>query len=187
MDSKIILVGGYCATGKSTFSHRLSKMLGLPCFNKDSLKEAVADGFGSGSEEVREKGSSATFGLMLHIAERFLQTGQACILEANFRRLETERIAILLAQYNAKCLTFAFTGDLDSIYDRYVTRDQSGTRHWVHLEAGNRSSFKSAHVQAGLGEIAIGQTVRVDAMAFEKIDYEALFALARKFMHGKNG
>jgi len=46
MRNKIILVGGYCATGKSTFSLKLSEMINIPCFNKDIIKEVLGDGFG---------------------------------------------------------------------------------------------------------------------------------------------
>jgi len=91
----------------------------------------------------------------------------------------------LLEEYNAKCLTFVFTGDLDVIYDRYTMRDQARARHWVHREAGGRDQFKVGHVQSGLGDIAIGQTIRVDATVFEEVNYKRLFDAAEKFMRGK--
>jgi len=73
MRNKIILVGGYCATGKSTFSLKLSQMINIPCFNKDIIKEVLGDGFGPENKMVEKKGSTSTFLLMLHIAECFLQ------------------------------------------------------------------------------------------------------------------
>ena len=39
MNNKIILVSGYCATGKSTFARNLSQSLNIPCFIKDTIKE----------------------------------------------------------------------------------------------------------------------------------------------------
>jgi predicted kinase len=76
MENKIILVGGYCATGKSTFSLELSKLLNIPVFNKDIIKEVLGDGFGPENNIVEQKGSAATFLLMLHIAEQILQAGK---------------------------------------------------------------------------------------------------------------
>ena len=38
MNNKIIIVAGILAGGKTTFSQRLSKELGIPCLNKDLIK-----------------------------------------------------------------------------------------------------------------------------------------------------
>jgi predicted kinase len=183
MNNKIIIVGGYCATGKSTFSHKLSQMFNIPCFNKDIIKEVLGDGFGPENNMVEKKGSAATFLLMLHIAERFLQTEKLCILESNFKLKEMEQIKILLEKYNCKCLTFIFKGDFDILFDRYMKRDATEKRHWVHNTAGeNIDNFRNGHLQSGIGKIGIGQTITIDATSFDKINYDELFAIAKDFM-----
>lgn len=179
MKNKIILIGGYCATGKSTFSHMLADMLKIPCFNKDTLKEALGDGFGPESGEVFQKGSAVTFKLMLHIAECFLKAGSLCILESNFKPGEIEELRELLERYQCQCLTFAFESDLDVLYDRYAKRD--GERHWVHKQAGtSREAFKEG--QLPLGNMNLGRTVCVDTTSFDAVDYGALMAIAKYFM-----
>ena len=176
---RIILVGGYCATGKSTFSRKLSQKLNIPCFNKDTIKELLGDGFGPDNGMVFRKGSVVTFSLMLHIAESFLQAGKPCILESNFKLIESGQLKALLDKYDFECLTFIFTGDLDVVYKRYSERE----RHWVHQSAGTSAdSFKNGQLGGGLGEAAIGQTVYVDATSFEKVDYEELFGVAERFV-----
>ena len=65
MNKKIIIIGGYCASGKSVFSRKLSGLLNIPCFNKDIIKEVLGDGFGSENNMVSQKGSFATFLQML--------------------------------------------------------------------------------------------------------------------------
>ena len=187
MTNKIIIVGGYCATGKSTFARNLSQLLNIPCFIKDVIKEVLGDGFGPENNMVEQKGSAATFLLMLHIAERFLQTGNTCILESNFKLREIEQIRILLEKYNAECLTFIFKGDFDVLFDRYMGRDISEKRHWVHSTAGeNAENFKEGHLQAGIGETGIGQTIIIDATSFANVNYEDLFAIAKKFIISGN-
>lgn len=181
MSGKLIIIGGYCATGKSTFSNKLANFLGIPCFNKDNLKEVMADSFGSDTKEVYKKGSAATFNLMLHIVERFLLTGNVCIIEANFKSFEEIEIKELLKKYDADCLTFVFTGDLDTLYDRYTERDQE--RHWVHLRAGDSASFKEG--QTGLAELSIGQTIQVDATDFKEIKHNDLFESAKAFLQNQ--
>jgi len=178
----LILISGYCATGKSTFARNLSKSLSLPCFIKDNLKETMADAFGSESTEIRQKGSAATFNEMLHIAECLLKVGKVCILESNFRQSEGERICALLKKYDADCLTYIFSGDLDLLYDRYVSRENAGERHWVHLSAGARDDFKNSHTQYKIGQLEIGTVVNVDSTDFAKVNYSELISTAKIFL-----
>jgi len=183
MNNKIIIVGGYCATGKSTFSRKLSQMFNIPCFNKDVIKEILGDGIGPEYNMVKKKGSVTTFLLILHIAERFLQTGKLCILESNFKLKEIEQIKILLEKYNCKCLTFIFKGEFEILFNRYMERDTAGKRHWVHNTAGeNIDNFRDYHIQAGIGETGIDQTITIDATSFEKINYEELFTTAKNYI-----
>ena len=189
MKNKIIIVTGYPAAGKSTFSTELSRRLNIPCFNKDTVKEVMADGFGIENKDLMfasKKGSVATFMLLLHIAERFLQTGNKCILESNFQLLypapvsESKQIENLLGKYDCECLTFVFKGDLDVISERYFNRD--GERHWVHERAEAKDSIKKYCAANRLGEVAIGKTIAVDATSFAEIDYDELFDTAARFI-----
>ena len=184
MKNKIILVAGYPAAGKSTFSQNLSQYLGIPCFNKDIIKEVMSDGFGIENSSLLnqdKKGSAVTFMLILHIAEHFLQTGNICILESNFRMWELDQIRILLGKYNGESLLFVFKGDLDVLFDRYVER--SSERHWVHKSAGDRDTFKKVMKEAfGLAETASEQSVVIDATSFSDINYSALFDSAKRFL-----
>jgi shikimate kinase len=41
MKNKIILVGEYCTTGKSTFSRKLSQFLDIPWFNKGIFEKLI--------------------------------------------------------------------------------------------------------------------------------------------------
>ena len=186
MSKKIIVVGGYCASGKSVFSRKLSHLLNIPCFNKDVIKEILGDGFGSEDDMVFNKGSFATFLLMLHIAERFLQVEKTCILESNFKLAEMEQIKALLDKYNYECLTYIFKGDFNVLFDRYMKRDIAEKRHWVHKTAGETNeNFKEGHLEHGIGEMGIGQIVNVDTTSFEKVNFDDLFSIAGNFMEGK--
>jgi predicted kinase len=182
MDNKIILVGGYCVTGKSTFSRKLSKFLKIPCFNKDTLKETLGNGFGSENNIVYQKGSFTTFKLMLYIAERFLQTGKMCILESNFKNDESEQIKVLLNEYNAECLTFVLRADSNIVFERYIERDKVEKRHWVHRTMTRIKDFNNDDLQSWYGDIGIGQIMNINVSSFDEVNYEELYTVARKFI-----
>ena len=184
MKNKIIIIGGYCASGKSTFSRKLSQLLNIPCFNKDTIKEVLGDGLSPEDNMLDKKGSNTTFLLMLHIAEQFLINKKICILESNFKQNESEKIKTLLDKYDCECLTFIFKGDLEIIFKRYMEREKIGERHWIHITSGeNLDDFKKYHPQYGLGEVAIGKTIVTDATVFEKVDYNGLYEIAKNFIN----
>jgi predicted kinase len=189
MKNKIIFIGGLVATGKSTFSAELSRRLGIPYFNKDIIREIMADGFGIENLELMnrdKKGSTATMLLMFHIAERFMQTGNTCILESNFSVLypkplsECEQYKKLVEKYHYECLTFAFTGDVDVLAQRYIKRDSE--RHWVHLKAENLQAVINYCTQSKSDEINIGRTIKVDTTSFDDVDFEGLYKIAETFI-----
>jgi len=184
--NKIIIVGGYCATGKSTFSRELSHLLNIPCFNKDIIKEVLGDGLSPEDNMMDKKGSNTTFLLMLHIAEQFLISKKICILESNFKLNESELIKKLLEKYDCECLTFIFKGDFEVLLKRYMEREKNGERHWVHITFGeNLDNFQKYHLQYGLGEIAIGKTIVTDTTLFDKVNYEELYETAKIFINNE--
>ncbi|MCL2198507.1 MAG: ATP-binding protein [Defluviitaleaceae bacterium] len=186
MKSKIILISGYPATGKSTFAKKLSEHLGIPCFKKDTIKEAMADGFGADSEEIFKKGSVATFSVMCHIAECFLKIGTPCILESNFRLSEGEELEKLTKNSGCKVLTYVFAGDPETLYERCAIRDNSGERHWVHMAAGKdyfKNAFIDGCIKHKIGQIEVGEVINVDATDFGKIDFDELLSIAKKFIY----
>jgi predicted kinase len=178
--NKIILVGGYCATGKSTFSRKLAARLNIPCFNKDTLKETLGDAIGAENTAVIQNLSGTVFTLMLHIAKQFLQSGKICIFESNFRPSEIEKLKMLFENYKCECLLFLFKGNLDVLYNRYLERDRVGLRHWVHHDAGETAEyFKAGNIP--FGAISLGKTVIVDTTSFDSVDYDELFTVAKNF------
>jgi predicted kinase len=179
--NKLILIAGHSAAGKSTFARKLSEILKVPCFSKDAVKEAMANGFGSDSEQLQVKGSAAAISLMLHIAECFLQNGKICVLESNFFPPQNEQIERLLVRYEAICLTFLFIGDMEVLWERYGQREAE--RHWVHNFVGqSKDRFINGAIKAGVGDFTVGKTITVDATDFSKIDYDELFAIAKQFI-----
>lgn len=179
---KLILVGGYCATGKSTFSRRLSERLGWLCLNKDTLKETVADTLeGMIQREYNAPLSITATRLMVHAAERSMRAGQPLILESNFRPHEAAELGALADTRGYEVLTYVFTADLRTVYDRYLAREGTPERHWVHASVKGLDFEAFCLGHAPFGTIILGQMVHVDAADFNAVDYDGLFHIAEGF------
>jgi hypothetical protein len=60
----------------------------------------------------------------------------------------------------------------------------SEKRHWVHNTAGeNKDNFKYGHLEFGIGETAIGQTIITDTTSFTNVNYNELFTVAEIFIN----
>ena len=181
MNRKLILVGGYCATGKSTFARKLSARLGWPCLDKDTLKEVVADSLEPIPHEYSAPLSGTATRLLMHAAARSFAAGQPLILESNFRPHEIEELGALAREHAYAVMTFVFTADLRVVYERYRAREGTPERHWVHKSVRGESFEDFVRGHTPFGEIALGQVVRADMTSFEHADYPALFAAAEDF------
>ena len=73
MNRKIIIVAGYCATGKTTFSQKLSKELNIPCFNKDYIKAALGINLEINSREDSSRLSVTAYNLCLFFMETLMK------------------------------------------------------------------------------------------------------------------
>jgi len=161
----------------------LSRLYNIPCFNKDLIKEVLGCGFGQDGGLVLEKGSSATFLLMMHITEKLIKTGSQLILESNFKLHEMEQIQVLLDKYNYSCLSFIFKGDFNVLFERYMKRDNAGARHWVHDTSGeNSENFAQDHIKEGIGKMGIGKTIITDVTSFSDVNYNELYSAAGAFL-----
>jgi broad-specificity NMP kinase len=96
MCKKLIIITGYVAGGKTTFSLKLSKELNIPCFNKDLIKIEMGKNFSVNNREDSKHLSVATFNIMMHILENFMKVGQPLIIESNFGYTNGDAIKELL-------------------------------------------------------------------------------------------
>ena len=138
--SKLILITGDLATGKSTLAKNLSKKLLINCFTKDDIKEKFCDMYGFHNREENRQMSVKATNFMIHTFGVFCMMGQDIILEANFRHDEIERIKNIALQYNVDVRLIVLRGDLEVLFDRFVKRIP--TRHPAHKSLHLDESFE---------------------------------------------
>ena len=112
MNRVVFIIGGYLASGKSTFARRLSSELKVPYLVKDTFKMALCNSISiTGWEESRVY-STVTFDAMMYVMERLMEAGFPVILEGNFvpagikRVDEAGSIRALIEKYEYQPLTY---------------------------------------------------------------------------------
>jgi adenylate kinase family enzyme len=185
MDKKLIIITGYVAAGKTTFSLQLSEKLNLPCFNKDLMKIELGKNIEINNREDSKRLSVTTFNIMMHILESFMKVEQPLIIESNFGYTNGEHIKQLLEKYNYQALTYLFMGDLKILHKRFVERDESPERDKINRINGLLDEycvFESAIKP--LGEFNIGnKIIKIDTTDFSKIKFDTYFEEAYNFIY----
>ncbi len=173
MSKTIIMIAGYVAGGKTTFSHKLSKELNIPVFNKDLIKSVLGNYITINNRDDSKNLSKATFGVMKHLAENLMKTEFSFILESNFNITETEILKGLIAKYGYKSLSFVFVGDMKVIHKRFVERDASPEREAANRMYGLLDDFDVFENSIRhLGDFNIGDKVlRIDTTSFDDVDF----------------
>lgn len=181
--SKLLLMMGDLATGKSTFSDILSNRYDVNVFTKDSIKEVLGDTIGFANREENLKLSKATVELMTFIFSEFAKLKKPLILEANFHGAELERLQEIAAANNYEVLILIMRGDVNVLHKRYLNRIHNENRHPVHLSTTfeNFDDFKK-YVEDARKEEVNGNVIQINADDFSYQTDERILAKIDEFM-----
>jgi predicted kinase len=130
----IAIILGSPASGKTSLSLRLAADLGLPCFCKDDVKEALFDSLGRGDRDWSSRLSAASFACVLRLAQTQIGIGGRCLIEGNWRAEHLPHLQALSAKHPqvsalrwAQVLCQASPNEL-------LRRFQARRRHPGHLD-----------------------------------------------------
>lgn len=184
-----ILVTGIPAAGKSTMAAFLGERLDLPVLSKDRIKELLYDTVGFRSREEKVRLGHAAMEILYYAAEQLMVRSQAFILENNFENSSRAGLTEILERHGYRALTIAMTGDHETIYRRFLTRDQSPDRHRGHVvndrypetDGGGAppvislEDFTGGIIARGMDTFSVGgPRITVDTTDLSKVDYSAL-------------
>lgn len=189
-----ILIAGMPATGKSTLAENLAAALGVPMFSKDAIKERLFDevGFQSRAEKVRLGNAAAR--IIEDCAEQMLRAGKPFILENNFEDATLSAVKTLLVRHDCTPLTILLTADMRTVYDRFVARNQSPTRHRGHVvntcypekephavvAPPSFETYAAAMAARGFDRFDVGgPRLRVDTTDWAQVDLAGIMAWIR--------
>ena len=185
MNKKLIIVTGYCATGKTTFSQKLSREFNVICLNKDYIKAILGKNLDIDTPEQRSRLSITTFNLITHFMEVFMERETPFIVESNFKISEGKVIDELLIKYDYDSLAFLFFGDLKILHKRFVERDDRPERDKANRSEGAFNDYdKFDRAMKPLGEFNTGsKIIKIDASYFMKVDFQKYTEETRMFLN----
>ena len=188
----IIIIAGYCATGKTTFAARLSQALGIPYFSKDLVKIALNRSFPVENRADSRQLSAIAFDAIAFNAERLMKVGLPVIVEANFVMRENHgglkegrALRDLIKRFKYQSLTYVFLGDLPVLYKRFAARDMLPERGTANKMWGEYTFEDYLEDNIHLAEFNIGgEIVKIDATGFDAIDFCKYIKVAHTFLEG---
>ena len=183
--SKLLLIMGDLATGKSTFAKSLSQRYDVNVFGKDTIKEVLGDTVGFANREENLKLSKATMELMMFVFSEFAKLNKPLVLESNFHTGELERLHEIAKEYGYEVLTLVLRGDVDILHQRYLYRMKNENRHPVHLSTtlDVYEDFKG-YIEWTRKEKIPGEWLEIDANDFSYQVDEELLEKIDVFMKG---
>jgi len=191
MSNKIIIVAGYLAAGKSTFTIRLSKMINVSYLIKDTFKIALCESAKITNREEGSLFSAVTFDGMMYVVERLMETGYPVIIEGNFvpagmkKVDEAGVIKAVIAKYGYQSLTFKFTGDTRILYERYIERDKLPERGDANRDFEEVPYEIFSQYCRNLDDFDVGgDVIKIDTTDFSKVEFDSYIEKARCFMNG---
>lgn len=183
----LILIAGMPASGKTTFAKRLSAELQIPMVSKDEIKEIMFDNVGFHSRAEKVALGTLSMDIMYYFAESLMRIDKPVILENNFENISKPKLQQLIDKYDYTPITVLFGGDIETIYNRFIQRDKSPTRHRGHVvnteypESANPGAiphqmkfedFQKTFEERGIRYFSIGgEVITIDTTDFEKASY----------------
>jgi predicted kinase len=161
----VVVVTGPPAAGKTTVARGLASRLRLPLIAKDTIKEALFDGLGTGDLAWSQRLGEATYVVMLGLAEESIAAGASFVLEANFIRGGEAGLAALPARFvQVHCYA-----PLEVLLERYRARN----RHPGHVDSQRIEALQQAVESGRHAPLDLpGETIQLDTT--QPVDLDAL-------------
>lgn len=176
MKSRIIVITGLPASGKTTLGKELAKRLNIPFLSRDDMKELMFDALGWKDRDWSKKIGLASYDLLYFVIETLLKAGVSFIIESNFKpEFDNPKFAALKELYDFDALQILCRAEGKVLFERFKKRSESGERHPGHVDAGNYDEFKNLLLSGRREPLDLrGPVIEIDTTHFDKVDVDAL-------------
>lgn len=132
--SKIVILNGHPATGKTQFLIRLLEKISIPVVSKDDIKELIGKDLPDIDLELSKELGKASFELMHHFINQLTLANANFVVEAPLKPLyESPYFLELFNKFQPSILQIIFHCSPETIEKRLEARAMG--RHRVHLDS----------------------------------------------------
>lgn len=184
----LIIVAGMPATGKTTLSKKIAHALGMPLLEKDEIKEEMYKILGYSGLEDRRVDDIVSNNILLRCTENILRSGTSLLIVNNFDKEMIGQVQELVDSTGCNCVLVFLDGNPDVLYERYVERDATHSRHTVHElwdrypplpgdepKTMTRQLFREVFEDLGMSDFRLNcPRIDLEATYPEKIDVDGL-------------
>lgn len=153
----LVVVQGPPAAGKTTVARGIAERLRLPLIAKDTIKEALFDGLGSGDLEWSRRLGEATYLALTALVEESVRGGASLVLEGNF--VCGSELEARLSALPARVVQVHCSAPLELLVERYERRE----RHPGHVDAERIDGLREAVESGRHGPLDLpGETIHLN-------------------------
>jgi predicted kinase len=184
MHSTIIIVTGRPAAGKSTLAKWLSQELKFPLVSKDSIREELFDRLGWKDRKWAQELGKASVDMMFYFARAELEVGHSIIMDNSFYPpVSNPRFQALKEQYYAKSIQIVCDSDRETLFQRFKSRTESGSRHPGHGDQDVLEELYAnlADTSSQILEIG-GPVIEIDTTDFAKVNYQEILKQVKSLL-----
>ena len=183
----IIIITGELAAGKTSYGKKISDTLKIPFFSKDEIKEVLYDSFNNNhlDYDSKRKIGANSYAVFYYIIEEQMKVGLPIIAESNFVKESIPIIKKLLNEYDYRCITIRFEGDLQILHKRFLEREYSNERHMGLVANGvfdNFENFEKTAIKSKEFKIDENE-ILVDTTDFSSVDFDYIIKCIQEYIN----
>ena len=200
MKKVLILLAGYPATGKSFLCNKiLAKYPEFQVVSQDTMKEELFDEYGFNNLEEKVKIEQMSWQKYYETIDNKMEKSEMIISDYPFSDKQKGTLYDLSKKHDYRVLTIRLIGDIPTLYQRSIQRDNDSSRHLSHmvscyhkgdvLEDRTKGDcfvtfeiFKDRCENKGYDKFQLGELIEIDVTDYSKIDYDKILSDISKFI-----
>lgn len=147
--TRLLIVTGLPATGKTTLARMLARRWSAPLLAKDVIKEPLLDLLGAADAAASRRLSDASFATVFALMRELVAAGVSAVLEGNFRPAE-HAAPLLELPCPTSCAQVLCQVDESERIRRLHARTSDPARH-----AGHRDAELALNAGSGAGNLDV--------------------------------